>query len=114
MSLRNPETDQETPPRLHNADLSFLDEDAEAIKVQLVELLENGSFVNAQKVVLLFQKAVYRHVLIDDIFLEKVLNKNFFDGVEDILKLFRALNFVKDEAARNENVNDRVERLVFY
>ena len=113
-SATSAESAESNPPRLNEADLSFLEQDFEKMVEDVVELLLGDPYVYEQKVVECLQYAIYQEVLIDDVFMKKVFNEHFRAYVSDILKMFRILNYSNDETVRSENAKDRAEKIMEY
>lgn len=114
MSVNRPRNNEKSPPDLMTVSLPELDALAPQIKRDLKDLLRSDTFIDEQKVVLLFQYALYERVLLNDVFMEKVLTPDFRQGVEDILLIFRQLNRCRDKVVRKDNINDRAETLTAF
>ncbi len=114
MSVNKPRTEESNTPDLQNVNLADVDKLAPEIKHELRELLRLDPLVDSQRVVLLFQYALYERVLLNDDFMNMVLTADFRAGIEDILKIFRTLNACRDKETRRENVYDRAETMTAF
>jgi len=114
MSIHKLGIDESTTPDLQNVDLADVDMAASRIKRELMDLLRSDPYVSAEKVVLLFQYALYERVLLNDVFMNTVFTADFRAGIEDILKIFRTLYASKDKEVRRENVRDRAETITAF